>query len=227
MRTTVAIWAEPTSPIFFSWVRQLLRGHRHEWCRSQSAVAELLSGDAPPSLLLVHLEVITEEHLGWLSELSRRRIGFSVVALGVRAQQCPLSFRIGARGFILIGDPPDLARSRMQSAARGEMTLCRRSVQALQDHFDQHHMDVDMLARTLSTREREALRWLCQGEPLTRVARRMGVSYHTATTFVRRMYEKVGVRSHVALTRFGFQAGLDRQRDPRSDRLPEVPDKRP
>lgn len=217
MRTQVAVWADPSSPVFTDWLKRVLRGYRHSWCSSRASLMALVSGQPSHHIVLVHLLAIAEPDIGWLRELSAANPHLTLVVLGTRAQQCPLSFRMGAGGFILVGDSPEDTRGRLQSAIRGEMSLCPRAVEALQTQFANYQMDADEVARTLSVREKEALRWLCQGEPLTRVAQRMGVSYHTATTFVRRMYDKVGVSSRVALTRFGFQAGFGRQRRPSSE----------
>lgn len=227
VQAVAAVWGESSSPIFSSWLKRLMRGYRLRWCSSSAALAALMASSTPPEVLLVHLERVSDDDLGRLREMSMAEPGTKLVALGVRPQQCPLSFRLGACGFILIGEVPERARVRLYSALRGEMTLCERAVAALQLQFATHRVDVDTVVRTLSVREREALGWLCQGEPLTRVARRMGVSYHTATTFVRRMYEKVGVNSRVALTRFGYQAGLGKQRRPKSGTPRDRPGRNP
>jgi len=69
------------------------------------------------------------------------------------------------------------------------------------------------LAR-LSPRERECLRMLLLPDELSReaMADRLDLSSHTVNEYVRRLYDKLGVNSRVALVRLMAQHGLPRAR---------------
>jgi predicted ATPase/DNA-binding CsgD family transcriptional regulator len=71
-------------------------------------------------------------------------------------------------------------------------------------------------ARTpvLSGRERAVLELLANGQTNAQMAERLFVSPHTINTHVRRIYEKIGVNSRSAATRFAIERGMVGQGSP-------------
>ena len=210
MKPVFAILGDRPSQSFKDWVRKLGRGYALQWCHDSRALRSLLEGEPPPRLVLAHLGGITESDVGLLRDRVVGSDGITLVAVGSAPQQCSLAFRTGADGFILTCEPPESARCRLQAAVRGEMMLCAEAVASLQILFETYRIHTNAIAQTLSQRESEALALLCNGASLRRVAQQMGVTYNTAVTYVRRASGKVGAKSRVELTRFGFQIGIGR-----------------
>ena len=63
-------------------------------------------------------------------------------------------------------------------------------------------------AAVLSAREQEVLRLVSRGHTLVEVAQTLGVSQHTARTFVRRIYAKLQVKSRADAVRVAAHQGL-------------------
>jgi DNA-binding NarL/FixJ family response regulator len=68
--------------------------------------------------------------------------------------------------------------------------IARKVVQSLQTGPAQHDETTD-----LSPREREVLNGLAEGHAYKQIADRLGVSIHTVRNYIRRIYEKLHVRS--------------------------------
>ena len=67
-----------------------------------------------------------------------------------------------------------------------------------------------MLPRGLTDRELEVLLVLARGRSNREIAEALGISAKTVGHHVQHVYEKVGVRSRVAATRWAFEQGLVR-----------------
>jgi DNA-binding NarL/FixJ family response regulator len=60
----------------------------------------------------------------------------------------------------------------------------------------------------LSGREYEVFRALVGGQSVTEIARQLGLSSKTVSTYRVRLYEKLGVKTLVELTRYALEQGL-------------------
>jgi len=104
------------------------------------------------------------------------------------------SLAAGASGYLLKRTPRDelLAAIREVQAGGSPMTahIARKVVQSFQ-----RSATAAAPTENLSPREQEVLDCLAQGFLYKEIAEKLGISYETVHTYVRRIYEKLQVRT--------------------------------
>lgn len=99
----------------------------------------------------------------------------------------------GASGYLLKRMPPEKLLEAIREVHEGgspmSAPIARKVVQSLQSH-----RPPDETAE-LSPREREVLDGLAEGQAYKQIADKLNVSIHTVRNYIRRIYEKLHVRS--------------------------------
>jgi DNA-binding NarL/FixJ family response regulator len=100
----------------------------------------------------------------------------------------------GATGYLLKRFPPAKLLEAIRDVHEGgspmSAPIARKVVQSLQAGPAQHDDTTE-----LSPREREVLNGLAVGHAYKQIADQLGVSIHTVRNYIRRIYEKLHVRS--------------------------------
>jgi DNA-binding NarL/FixJ family response regulator len=100
----------------------------------------------------------------------------------------------GASGYLLKRMPPEKLLEAIRDVHEGgspmSAPIARKVVQSLQAH----RPGTDETAE-LSPREREVLDGLAEGQAYKQIAAKLDVSIHTVRNYIRRIYEKLHVRS--------------------------------
>jgi DNA-binding NarL/FixJ family response regulator len=100
----------------------------------------------------------------------------------------------GASGYLLKRMPPEKLLEAIRDVHEGgspmSAPIARKVVQSLQGH----RPGTDETAE-LSPREREVLDGLAEGQAYKQIAAKLDVSIHTVRNYIRRIYEKLHVRS--------------------------------
>jgi DNA-binding NarL/FixJ family response regulator len=101
----------------------------------------------------------------------------------------------GASGYLLKRMPPEKLLEAIREVHEGgspmSAPIARKVVQSLQTH---RPPGIDETAE-LSPREREVLDGLAEGQAYKQIADKLNVSIHTVRNYIRRIYEKLHVRS--------------------------------
>jgi DNA-binding NarL/FixJ family response regulator len=101
----------------------------------------------------------------------------------------------GASGYLLKRMPPEKLLEAIREVHEGgspmSAPIARKVVQSLQTH---RPPGVDETAE-LSPREREVLDGLAEGQAYKQIAEKLSVSIHTVRNYIRRIYEKLHVRT--------------------------------
>jgi len=100
----------------------------------------------------------------------------------------------GATGYLLKRFPPAKLLEAIREVHEGgspmSAPIARKIVQSLQASSTPHDEKTE-----LSPREREVLNGLAEGHAYKQIAEQLGVSIHTVRNYIRRIYEKLHVRS--------------------------------
>jgi DNA-binding NarL/FixJ family response regulator len=100
----------------------------------------------------------------------------------------------GANGYMLKRTSSKELLEAIQDVQRGgspmTMHIARKVVQSFQ-----HTAATAQPAENLSEREQQVLDCLCQGLMYKEIAEKLGISYETVHTYIRRIYEKLQVRT--------------------------------
>jgi DNA-binding NarL/FixJ family response regulator len=157
--------------------------------------------------------VICDLHLPGISGLDiterivRGNLGTYVLIVSVQ-EEGPMPRRLieaGASGYLGKGcDAQELIRA-LREVARGRRYLASQVAQRMalsRMCGDESPFD------SLSPRELEVARMLCQGMRMEEIGRRLSLSGKTVATHKYRLYEKLGIKDTVALARLAGQHGV-------------------
>ncbi len=167
---------------------------------------------APPDVLLLDLDLGTEDGLGLLPSLAAAAPGTRVLVLtGVRDrarhEQVLLA---GARGLVGKEAPPDVLLKAIEKVHGGELWFDRSLLTTAVQHTlerDRTPAAEDKLA-DLTSREREIVPLVAQGLRNDDIARRLGVTPKTVRNHLSSIYDKLGVSDRVELLVFAYENGL-------------------
>jgi DNA-binding NarL/FixJ family response regulator len=101
----------------------------------------------------------------------------------------------GATGYLLKQTPPGELLAAIADVHRGGSPMTSHIARKIVASFQQPVAPVPPETQTLSPREKEVLALLAQGFLYKEIADQLGVSYDTVHTHIRRIYEKLHVRS--------------------------------
>jgi two-component system, NarL family, invasion response regulator UvrY len=118
---------------------------------------------------------------------------------------CSRALEAGALGYLSKSSAPETLVQAVQAVARGERYL---SADVARNLAGSAEPATHSVLQALTSREFEVLRLLAKGEPLRRIAEKLGVSEKTVANHQSAIREKLGIRNGVQLARFAEQLGV-------------------
>ena len=116
--------------------------------------------------------------------------------------------RLGARGVVLKEMPTGTVLQCVRKIHAGEYWLERRSASQALEELIRREAGTRSLAGVLTPREQEVLPLLCRGLRNKEIAGALSISESTTKVHVRHIYEKLHVKSRLALLRYAEDKGL-------------------
>lgn len=143
-----------------------------------------------------------------LREIDAHRPQLPVLMLSVHAedQYALRSFRAGAAGYLTKLSAPDELLEALHKLLAGGKYVSRSFAEMLVTALEPGSSQPPHEA--LSDREYEVLRRLATGQSVTHIAEALGLSVKTVSTYRRRLMEKLGLASSVALVQYAREYGL-------------------
>lgn len=141
-----------------------------------------------------------------LPELLRHESAPRVLVLSVHPEG-PMALRAieaGAAGYLSKAASPDELVRAIRKVARGG----RHVGAVLAEEMARHLQGGSAGSPRLSTRETTVLRLLASGLPLKEIARQLGLSPKTVSTYRGRVLDKLGLGTNADLTLYAASAGL-------------------
>jgi DNA-binding NarL/FixJ family response regulator len=166
--------------------------------------------EKPPDVVLLDLDLGTEDGLEWLPRITAAVPSSKVLiltALRDRARD-EEALQRGARGLVLKDAPPDVLVSAVRAVAGGGLWFDPRVLAAPRKPAEP--APVDRLAG-LTAREREIVGLVVQGLRNEEVARRIGITEKTVRNHLTAVFDKVGVSSRLELVVLAFGAGYNKK----------------
>lgn len=165
----------------------------------EAARAELLAD--PPDVVLLDLQLGAAGHgLCLVRPLTEAGSRVLVVSGVTDQRDIAATVEAGAVGFVSKSKPIDVLLEAATAVLRGEKVMTDDARHQLLDQLRRHRAESRACRRPfddLTTREREVLRGLCDGESVTTIATRCVVSVATVRTQVRAILLKLGVGSQL------------------------------
>ncbi len=121
----------------------------------------------------------------------------------------------GASGYLLKQTPRQELLAALKEVFAGGSPMTSNIARKVVQSFQRPGPGLDESAN-LSPREREVLELLARGYLYKEISNSLGISVPTVNTYIRRIYEKLQVRSRAqAVAKYGhFDSGDDRRRNP-------------
>jgi DNA-binding NarL/FixJ family response regulator len=174
---------------------------RFEGCTCVGSYAsgqDALSGMAlnPPDVVLMDINMPGMNGIECVSRLKAKHPGLEVIMLTVYhdADSVLKSLAAGANGYLLKRAERDELRAAIQQVLAGgsPMTsqIARKVVQAFRQPVPRENE-----TSKLSAREQEVLALLAKGFAYKEIASQLNIGYDTVHNYIRRVYEKLRVRS--------------------------------
>lgn len=162
----------------------------------------------PVDLVLLDINLGSEQGNSFLARA--RACGFNgkvlVVTAGVSEREAAWLLHRGYSGIFLKNDPPEVLFERIRDVISRPPETSVAAPQAAVSHVESRD---PILRARLTEREREVLRFVCEGLSNKEIAQRMGITENTVKGFLRQLFDKAAVRSRAQLVRVAIERYWD------------------
>jgi len=162
---------------------------------AEAALAELPS--VRPDVVLMDINLPGMNGVACVHQMKPMLPGAQVVMLTVY-ENTDLIFRAlsaGASGYMLKQTPPAELLAAVQDVHRGGSPMSSHIARKVVASFQHPPSTASKELETLTAREQEVLDYLAKGFLYKEIAEALGISYDTVHTHIRKIYEKLHVRS--------------------------------
>jgi two-component system invasion response regulator UvrY len=128
-----------------------------------------------------------------------------VLSMHPAAQFARRALGAGAAGYLTKDSPPDELVAAIEDARRGRRYVGRDAGDVL---LRWAAKSVTTPHEALSDREYQVLRMVGSGHTVSDIARELGLSVKTVSTYRSRVLEKLGMRTNAELMRYAIENGL-------------------
>jgi DNA-binding NarL/FixJ family response regulator len=165
----------------------------------------LSCADLPIDVCVLDIALPDGDGLSAIPTIRRTWPGIGVLVLSMQPERpyAARSIEAGALGYVAKGAAPSELQRAIRAVASGRRYLSDYAREVL----SQREAEVDATG-LLSPRELEVLRRLSGGESVSDIARGLGISVKTVSTFKSRIHEKLGLASIADLVRFADHSGI-------------------
>lgn len=176
----------------------------HSYGRAEDAIRDL--PQHPPDVVLMDVGLPGMSGVDATRILRERIPDIDVVMLTVQEDDETIfdSLCAGATGYLVKGISPAIILQSIDEVHRGgspmSASIARRVIRSFQSAAETPSL--------LSTREREILEHLCDGENYRVIAERLFISGHTVRAHIKNIYQKLHVNTRAAAVRKAMREGL-------------------
>jgi DNA-binding NarL/FixJ family response regulator len=177
-----------------------------EWGDAESALGTLR--ETPPDVVLMDINLPGISGVEAVQKLKPAlpQTQFVMLTVYEDADHIYNALAAGATGYLLKQTPREELLSALQEVKRGGSPMTSNIARKVVQSFRQIPVQ-GPAAEQLSPREQEVLNLLAEGYLYKEIAERLNISIPTVNTYVRRMYEKLHVRSRAqAVAKFSLPA---------------------
>lgn len=170
-----------------------------------SALRQVRDGDW--DVIVADISLPTMSGLDLIKELRRTSPNMPTVVLSMHpaAQFARCALKAGAAAYLTKDSAPDELVAAIDEARRGRRYV-GRDLHDVPSHWSTR--SVRLAHEGLSDREYQTLRMLGSGQSTSDIARDLGLSPKTISTYRMRVLEKLGMRTNAELMRYAIENGL-------------------
>jgi two-component system nitrate/nitrite response regulator NarL len=177
-------------------------GLAHDGAEALAAV-----GRERPDLVLLDLNLPDCDGLSLGARILERRPTTKLLAVTAMTERSAVAAAVeaGFHGYLTKDANVSQFVTSIQAALSGQLSVPHGLVTRRRS---EEEATADLLARQLTTREREILRLLAEGAASEEIARRLSISANTVRTHVHNVLTKLGVHSRLEAAAFAVRHGL-------------------
>ncbi len=166
-----------------------------------------------PDLALIDLNLPDGSGVALLHHLSSTRPDCLSVVTTSHASDDYLfpALGAGADGYLLKNQSREHLVKSIAGIGRGDVALTPAIAQKMLEHFCQKDSGDNQsieIQNILSKREIQVLTMIGKGCSAKKVADKMNISYHTVSSHIKKIYEKLGISSRSEASRIALKFGL-------------------
>ena len=169
-------------------------------CLSQYANAEAALEGLPsdkPDVVIMDINLPGMNGVECVRQLKQKLPGAQVMMLTAYEDTENIfnALAAGASGYMLKRTPRDELLAAIQEVQRGGSPMTTHIARKVVQSFQKQAAAPPPVESNLSEREQQVLDCLSQGFLYKEIAEKLGISYETVHTYIRRIYEKLQVRT--------------------------------
>lgn len=163
-----------------------------------------------PDILLLDLSMPRMGGLAVLRAMRQEQLSTRVVILTAALDEDEVleAIRLGVRGVILKEMAPQLLLQCLHKVHAGEEWLEKRSVGLALEKMLRQENELQQVSKLLTAREIELLKLAAMGLSNNEIAEKLFISTGTVKVHLHRVYDKLQLKSRVALTLYAKEKGL-------------------
>lgn len=172
-----------------------------------SALRQVRDGDW--DVVVADISLPTMSGLDLIKELRRTSPNMPTVVLSMHpaAQFARRALKAGAAAYLTKDSAPDELVAAIDEARRGRRYV-GRDLHDVPSHWSTRSVRLRLAHEGLSDREYQTLRMLGSGQSTSDIARDLGLSPKTISTYRMRVLEKLGMRTNAELMRYAIENSL-------------------
>lgn len=193
------------------WLGQLLRDAfaRIEIVEAASVTEGMHACTAGSfDLAIVDLELPDGSGVAVIDALARQHPDICIVVATIYDDDAHIfpALQAGAQGYLLKDQPVEILTRQLQGILDGSPPLSPAIARRLLGHF--RTVGSDATETELTTREREVLKLIGQGRKIADIAVELGISHHTVSDHVKKIYRKLNISSRAQAATAANRLGL-------------------
>jgi DNA-binding NarL/FixJ family response regulator len=197
-------------PVVRQGIRSILMERLRGAIVGEAATAEAALSQAKSGgwdVVIADISLPGMNGLDLIKELQRAQPALPTLVLSMHpaAQFARRALKAGAAGYLTKDSAPEELLSAIEEARRGRRYVSRDAGDALTRWASK---SVSTPHEALSDREYQLLRMIGSGQTVSDVARELGLSVKTVSTYRARVLEKLGMRTNAELMRYAIENGL-------------------
>jgi len=151
-----------------------------------------------PDVVLMDIDMPGVNGIEAVRTLHAERPGLPIMMLTVFADEDRVydSLRAGAVGYLLKNNDPEAVLAAIQEVYAGGAPMTPSIARKVMLHFQRMPVAVETPDHGLSAREKEVLTGLVDGLSYKMIAERLGISFETVRSHIKRIYEKLHVHNN-------------------------------
>ncbi|UAW99340.1 two-component system response regulator NarL [Halopseudomonas nanhaiensis] len=157
-----------------------------------------LASELEPDLILLDLNMPGMDGLETLKRLRDDEVDARIIMFTVSDDQSHVleALRNGADGYLLKDMDAEHLVAQIRQAAQGKLALSPELTMVLAEAIrERPKTSTQVQASSLTKREKDVLRWIAKGQSNKMIARKLDITEGTVKVHVKRLLNKLGMRS--------------------------------